>query len=174
MRLLWIVPVAASLLAAQDAVPPTFDVLSLKHVGDAASISTSISTSEGNATYSNQQPVRFVGGSMSCKTTLRGILQAAYALKDYQIQGPDWIDREVYEIGARMPDRTPVSTARGMLQSALADRMGLKVRLEKKSFRSFCWSESPAVRNWKRSRPIRRLLATRWGRTRWKRFRVCL
>jgi len=134
MRLLCIVAVTASLLAAQNAVPPAFDVLSVKHVGDAASISTSISTGEGTTTYSNRQPVRFVGGSMSCKTTLLGILRAAYELKDYQIQGPDWIDREVYEIGARMPDGTPLSTARRMLQSALADRMGLRVRLEKKEF----------------------------------------
>ena len=125
MLLLWV-----WVLAGQESARPTFEVLSVKHVGDAESIVTR----QENTTYSNQEMVRFVGGSMSCKTTLRSILRAAYQLKDFQIQGPDWIDREVYEIGARMPAGTPRNTARKMLQAALADRMGLRVRIEQKEF----------------------------------------
>jgi uncharacterized protein (TIGR03435 family) len=142
MRILWIVPLAASLFSAQEAPRPAFDVLSVKHVGDAESLQTR----EGNTTYSNQQQVRFAGGSMSCKTTLRAILRAAYALKDYQIQGPDWMDREVYQIDARMPDGTSRSTQLRMLQSALAHRLGLKVRLEKKEFPVFLLVTTPGAK----------------------------
>jgi uncharacterized protein (TIGR03435 family) len=124
------------LVAALPAVGqehPSFDVVSIKHVGDVQS--TVIR--EGNMSRTNMQPLRFGGGSVSCKTTLMTILSDAYQVKSFQVQGPGWMDQDVYEIGARMPDGTSREAARLMLQSMLADRLGLKLRREQKEFAVF-------------------------------------
>ena len=117
--------IAAAAFAQQR---PTFDVLSVKHVGDMQSNIIR----EGGGTRTNLRGFQYTPGSLSCRTTLRNIVMEAYQLQTYQIQAPDWTQSEVYEIGARMPDGTSKDTARLMLQSALEDRMGLKVRLEQK------------------------------------------
>jgi uncharacterized protein (TIGR03435 family) len=83
------------------------------------------------------QPFRYTGGSVSCKTTLMSILTETYQVKSFQVQGPGWLDQEVYEIGARMPDGTSRETARLMLQTMLGDRLGLKLRREQKEFAVF-------------------------------------
>jgi uncharacterized protein (TIGR03435 family) len=110
-----------------------FDVASVKHVGDVQSTVTR----EGNMSRTNLIPFRFVGGSVSCKTTLMTILTEAYGVQAFQVQGPAWMEQEVYDIAARMPDGTSRETARLMLQTMLADRMGLKVRREPKEYSVF-------------------------------------
>jgi uncharacterized protein (TIGR03435 family) len=112
---------------------PTFDVLSVKHVGDMQSNMIR----EGNMTRSTMRPFQYTPGSFSAKNTLRNILQNAYQLASYQIQGPEWMQTEVYEISAKMPDGTSKETARLMLQSGLEDRLGMKVRLEEKELSIF-------------------------------------
>ena len=107
---------------------PTFDVLSLKHAGD---IHSNIVREEGRS-RSSLRPIQFTPSSVSCRAPLRNILMEAYQLKIYQIQAPEWTQTEVYEINAKMPDGTSKETARLMLQTALEDRLGMKVRLEDK------------------------------------------
>jgi uncharacterized protein (TIGR03435 family) len=55
----------------------------------------------------------------------------------YQIQAPEWVQTEVYEINAKMPDGTSRETAQLLLRSALEDRLGMKARLEEKEIAIF-------------------------------------
>jgi hypothetical protein len=60
-------------------------------------------------------------------------IQWAYSVKFYQVEGPDWVKQQRYEIVAKTEQ--PVSTAdlRIMLQALLTDRFKLKLRRESKS-----------------------------------------
>src|SRR2546423_1563827 len=118
-------------LPAQQTPRPAFDVVSLKHVGDTQS--NAVQTGPGSF-LSNMRPFRFTASTVSCRTMLMTILTEAYDVKTWQVQGPEWLGAEVYELAANMPEGTSRETARLMLQSMLADRMGLKVRRDQKEF----------------------------------------
>lgn len=77
--------------------------------------------------------------------TLRRLLRSAYGLKsDAQILGgPDWIDKQSFDINAKIDDAEIAKMAKmdrvarqrernAMLQSLLADRFGLKAHLEER------------------------------------------
>jgi uncharacterized protein (TIGR03435 family) len=120
-----------------------FDVVSLKHVGDQRS--NSVQTGPG-AFLSNIRGFKYSPGAVSCRLPLMSILSEAYQVRPFQIQGPEWLDQEVYEIDARMPDGTSKETARLMVRSALADRMGLKLRRERKEFALFVLAVIPGTK----------------------------
>jgi uncharacterized protein (TIGR03435 family) len=120
---------------------PTFDVLSLKHAGD---LQSNIVHEEGR-TRTNMRPLQLTPASVSCRIPLRNILMEAYQLKTYQIQAPEWIQTEVYEINARMADGTSRETAQLMLRTALEDRLGMKARLEDKETAIFRLVMVPAT-----------------------------
>jgi uncharacterized protein (TIGR03435 family) len=88
----------------------------------------------------NPQP----GGRVTLTNrTLRFLVQFAYSsfespLQDFQLAGgPDWVDRDRFDITAKMPDNPApgvetANLARLMLRTLLADRFALKVRMEKR------------------------------------------
>jgi uncharacterized protein (TIGR03435 family) len=108
-------------------------VVSLKHVGDVQANMIQ----EGNGRRTDYRPFRYSGGSVSAKQPLMRILAEAFDLKTFQIHGPGWLDQEVYVIDARMPEGTSRETAHQMLQTMLADRMGLQARRESKEYQVF-------------------------------------
>jgi uncharacterized protein (TIGR03435 family) len=57
--------------------------------------------------------------------SLKTLLQTAYQVKNYQIEGPDWLDAERFDITATMPPTTTKEQFSIMLQSLLADRFRL-------------------------------------------------
>ncbi|HJZ98006.1 MAG TPA: TIGR03435 family protein [Candidatus Solibacter sp.] len=116
---------------AQETAKPAFDVVSFKHVGDQRS--NTVQTGPGSF-LSNIRPFRYTAGTVSCRMSMMSILQEAYQAKQFQIQGPDWMGSEIYEINANMPEATSKETARLMLQKMLADRAGLELRREEKEF----------------------------------------
>ncbi|HEY4088363.1 MAG TPA: TIGR03435 family protein [Bryobacteraceae bacterium] len=63
---------------------------------------------------------------------LKSILVDAFKVKDYQIEGPDWLTTQWFEIQATMPPDTTAPQFRLMLQNLLADRFGLTVHREVK------------------------------------------
>lgn len=117
-----------------------FDVLSVKHAGDMRSQQVAVGPNNWRL---NLRPFRYTSGSVSVKESLMTILAEAYQLKPFQIQGPDWLEQEVYEIETRMPEGTSKETARLMMQSALADRLGLQARREQKEFSVFILKALP-------------------------------
>jgi uncharacterized protein (TIGR03435 family) len=113
---------------------PAFDVVSMKHVGDQQS--NSVQTGPGSF-RSNTRGFRYTPGTVSCRLPLMSILTEAYQVKSFQVQGPDWLDQEIYEINANMTEGTSKETAQLMLQSMLASRMGLQLKKEQKEFAVF-------------------------------------
>ena len=64
--------------------------------------------------------------------TLRGVIAAAYRVKEYQVSGPAWLDGQEWEIVAKLPEGAPQSQAPDMLQNLLAARFKLQVHRDRK------------------------------------------
>jgi uncharacterized protein (TIGR03435 family) len=102
------------------APPPEFDVASVKRAVPPA----------GGRFNPDMKltPGRFMCTSMP----LRNLLLRAYALKDYQFSGPDWMRSEFYDLNATMPPSTSTEDMQLMLQSLLNDRFKIVARRETK------------------------------------------
>jgi uncharacterized protein (TIGR03435 family) len=64
--------------------------------------------------------------------SLKNVLINAYDVNDYQISGPNWLDRERFDIVAKIPQGTTKEQFRLMLQSLLAERFKLALHHETK------------------------------------------
>ncbi|MEO8597344.1 MAG: TIGR03435 family protein [Candidatus Solibacter sp.] len=64
--------------------------------------------------------------------TLKNVIQNAYNVKGYQINGPKWLDSERYDIVAKIPHGTTKEDFRLMLQNLLAERFKLTLHRESK------------------------------------------
>jgi uncharacterized protein (TIGR03435 family) len=130
---------AAVTAAAQT---PAFDVVSVKHVGDQQSNSVQV----GPGSFrTSMRPFKYTPGTVSCRTTLMSMLTEAYQVKQFQIQGPGWLDQEVYELNANMPEGTSKEAARLMLQKMLADRFGMSMKRDQKEFPVMLLKEIPGT-----------------------------
>jgi uncharacterized protein (TIGR03435 family) len=56
----------------------------------------------------------------------------AYKMKPYQVNGPDWMKAERFDILAKMPEGATKEQVPEMLQALLADRFKMKVRRDNK------------------------------------------
>jgi uncharacterized protein (TIGR03435 family) len=64
--------------------------------------------------------------------TLKQVMMIAYDVKNYQINGPQWLDSERFDITATMPPDTNKEQFHIMLQNLLIDRFKMAVHREKK------------------------------------------
>jgi uncharacterized protein (TIGR03435 family) len=72
-------------------------------------------------------------GRLTCtKVTLRELIVRAFAVKDYQVYGPDWMNSELYDIVATLPAGATGDQVMPMMQTLLAERFGLMVHRESK------------------------------------------
>jgi uncharacterized protein (TIGR03435 family) len=117
----------------------TFDVVSLKHVGDVQANMIH----EGNSSHTDYRQFRYTPASVSAKQPLLRFLMEAFGLKDFQIHGPGWLSQEIYELDARMTTGTSREIAQQMLQTALADRLGLVLKREQKEYQVFVLVQIP-------------------------------
>jgi uncharacterized protein (TIGR03435 family) len=65
--------------------------------------------------------------------TLKSLIAAAYDVKEYQISGPDWLnksDAQRFDIVAKMPEGASKDDAPKMLRALLAERFNLKAHFE--------------------------------------------
>jgi uncharacterized protein (TIGR03435 family) len=65
---------------------------------------------------------------------LKDYIGAAYKVKLYQIQGPDWLGGERFDISAKLPAGATESQVPDMLKALLADRFKMKSHTETKDF----------------------------------------
>jgi uncharacterized protein (TIGR03435 family) len=65
---------------------------------------------------------------------LRDYVRIAYRVKDYQVEGPDWIASERFDIAAKLPSGTVREQVNDMLQNLLTDRFKLTFHRVKKDF----------------------------------------
>ena len=75
------------------------------------------------------------GAQVSCTAlNLKDYIGAAYNLKIHQIQGPDFMGGERFDIAAKLPPGAKESDVPEMLKALLADRFQLKAHRETKDF----------------------------------------
>jgi uncharacterized protein (TIGR03435 family) len=99
------------------AAPPEFEAASVR-VSKATRGRGSITFNATRLTYTN---VRVLDCMMS-----------AWNVKDYQIDGPDWLRTDRYDITATTPAPVEEEALKGMLQALLQERFQMKVHLEKR------------------------------------------
>lgn len=64
--------------------------------------------------------------------TLLNLIEAAYGVTEDDVAGgPSWLDTDIYDVIAKVPDGATPATAKLMLRSLLAERFGLVVRNDK-------------------------------------------
>ncbi len=66
--------------------------------------------------------------------TLKTLLAAAYDVKPYQVNGPDWLDSERYDIVAKVAPGATKEQVNVMWQNLLADRFGVTLHRVSKVF----------------------------------------
>jgi uncharacterized protein (TIGR03435 family) len=66
--------------------------------------------------------------------TLKTLLTIAYDVKNYQVNGPAWLDTERYDIIAKVPEGATKAQVNMMWQNLLKDRFGMVVHHESKEF----------------------------------------
>lgn len=77
--------------------------------------------------------VQIDGAQVHCSyLSLREYTRAAYRVKDYQVEGPDWTASARFDISAKLPAGGKRDQVPEMLQSLLADRFRLKTHRETK------------------------------------------
>lgn len=64
--------------------------------------------------------------------SLKNVLMAAYGVRVYQIQGPNWLDSERFDIAAKIPQGATKEEFKVMLQNLLAERFKLTLHRETK------------------------------------------
>lgn len=64
--------------------------------------------------------------------TLRDCIRTAYRVKEFQVQGPDWLGTTRYDITAKLPDGASEDQVPEMLQALLAERFKLKLHRDTK------------------------------------------
>jgi uncharacterized protein (TIGR03435 family) len=73
-------------------------------------------------------------GSMMRYTnvSLKDSIRVAYRVKDFQVQGPDWLEGERFDIVAKLPEGSTEDQIPEMLQALLAERFKLALHRDKK------------------------------------------
>ena len=91
------------------------------------------SLSGSSSTHSDQ------GFLTATNASLRSLIVMAYGMKDYQVEGPEWLKSEHFDISAKFPQALSKgekgnTELQAMMQSMLLDRFKLAVHREQKTF----------------------------------------
>jgi len=119
MRLCILITAFATALAGQE-----FEVVSIKP----------------NKSLSNGSDVSSGQGMLTASLSLKDLIVDAYGLRDYQIEGPAWLDSERFDIAAKFPEGLSKDPQKYneqlsvMMQKMLADRFRLAVHRDSKNF----------------------------------------
>jgi uncharacterized protein (TIGR03435 family) len=111
--------IVASLLitANADAQPPRFEVAAIRLNKDTGPIQIiDLSLRKGRLTGS--------------RVTLRRMLAVAYGMTEPRVVGPDWLNRNRFDIMAKSPEGVPDNEMEPMLQALLKNRFKLTAHLE--------------------------------------------
>ncbi len=99
---------------------PAFDVVSIKP-----------NLSGSNSDSSKSHDGVFTGTNLS----LKWLITFSYKLRDYQVAGPDWLDKARFDIAAKPPAGKDLGPQLNlMIQSMLAERFKLAAHRENKEF----------------------------------------
>lgn len=119
----WIVALLP--LAAWGAVAPSFEAASVR-----------VAAPPDFASMRSAPPrmgVHYNSGRLDIQSMpLRDVIVAAYRIKTYQLDGPDWMRGVMVDISAKLPPGSSEDQIPEMLQLLLVERFGLKVHRETK------------------------------------------
>ncbi len=94
-----------------------------------------------NKTADNGSHTRSDQGRLTATNlTLKQIIVMAYGVKDYQVEGPDWLTAAHFDIAAKFPETLPKdpekynAALQSMMQQMLTERFKLTLHHEQKSF----------------------------------------
>jgi uncharacterized protein (TIGR03435 family) len=65
---------------------------------------------------------------------LEGLIQDAFNVPPYQIEGPAWLKTERYALTAKLPPEATDDMSRQMMANLLAERFGLKFHRQTRDF----------------------------------------
>src|SRR2546425_11846534 len=105
----------------QTAVPPVFEVASIKEARPPSSIEN-IQVGQFHVGM-NINGSRADYGFMS----LADLIPYAYRVKRYQLSGPSWMNETRWDILAKIPEGEPVDRAPEMMQNLLVERFKLSI-----------------------------------------------
>jgi uncharacterized protein (TIGR03435 family) len=95
----------------------------------------SIKPSKPGADFKVNLGYHIDGAMVSCRfLSLRDYIRMAYQVKDYQINAPEWLASERFDISAKLPEGGKEDQVRDMFKSLLAERFNLKFHRETKEF----------------------------------------
>lgn len=115
----WIV--VAFAIAAFSSPRPEFDVAAIREVPH----------SKGK--FKIREPnLDLAGNRFTLTTSLRGLIEVAWDVREIQVSGPAWLDSNAFQIVAGAPSDTTNEQVRLMCQSLLVDRFGMKFHREKR------------------------------------------
>jgi len=118
--------VFASYAAFAQSAPLSFEAASLKLTNSPEKDGRIMRQMSGGPGSSD--PGRFT----YINVTLKMLVQQAYNLKEFQVEGPDWIDGGGYDLIATMAPGTTTEQANQMIQTLLAERFKLVFHRETK------------------------------------------
>ncbi len=101
---------------------------------EAVSVKPNKSGSNGSHSHSDR------GMLAATNLSLRSMVLTAYRMKDYQLEGPDWLDSERFDLAAKFPDALPQDPEKydaalgSMMQRMLAERFKLVAHRDQKTF----------------------------------------
>jgi uncharacterized protein (TIGR03435 family) len=99
-------------------------------------VSVKPNRSGSNGSHTNTDQGRLTASNLS----LKRLIVMAFGMRDYQIEGPDWINSERFDISAKFPEALPKdreaarAALNSMMQKMLIDRFKLAVHREQKIF----------------------------------------
>jgi len=126
-------PFAVTVVLSQEAAV-SFEVASIKPSHKSPVL---INRSPGEYAISPLRGPQFINDRVTCDFPLEGIIETAFSLKKYQIEGPKWIADETYAVEAKTPPGTRQETAWLMLRTALTERLSMKYHIEKREMMVF-------------------------------------
>jgi uncharacterized protein (TIGR03435 family) len=113
----------------QAEAPLAFEVASVK---PASSSDGSVGSSmRGGPGTSDPERITFTN------VTLIAVILRAYAVKPYQVTGPDWLSSARYDLTAKVPAGATKEQCNLMLQRLVADRSRLKLHHDSKELRGY-------------------------------------
>src|SRR5438034_7733968 len=115
-----ILAVGVALAVQAPTAPPVFEVATVKPASLSAITPAAIQSGRLRVGM-NVAGDRVDIGFMS----LADLIRTAYAVKPYQVIGPDWMSAQRFDISAKMPDGATKEQVPAMLQALLAERFKL-------------------------------------------------
>ena len=122
--------VLAPLLSGQATAPVTFEVTSIKHA----------EFRPGGAPPCMCEPAGRIAYRL---TPLKSIIQRAYKLQDLQIEGPEWLMTERFDVDAKIPEGATPAQVPATFQAMLAERFKLSAHFVEKERSGFVLTVGP-------------------------------